>query len=694
MLVLRLVSLGPEIESRSLTEGMSGSRRGEEGEMRNTYNGQPDHQDIMNGHDGTMSSGNSNDSSSGSKSGNDQSSTYTTHSTKHRILSVEQQMLRTAAQKLLTEKLVLAQGMFDMGTSLGENLPQNSIIPGNGKDSKNRNYSVGDNGTEITKEKEKNRDAIANLFDENEVEFDENFSTELSAPTDNESSLRTFSMSSTLSGSEIYSRWIKSICNRGDRDGEDAAMPASSSISSSALSLTSSCHSSLFSSSSSSSSPSSSSASSSSSSLSLSSSSFPSSSTPFCRPFTINHGVFRADLMTLYNTPEEINDWCVWLEAVAVTQSDKNDIKALKKLISSSSCSSSSSSSTSSSSCCLIIATSVTIPDIIEKKGLDEDVMLSKAEEEKLKIKKLEQKSRDSNGIFGSRSTGWLKVESKETEEMKIGPYKKVQLISKCVENALQTWARKDMIIQAGVTVCNYQESSGTWTLEPDGARAFLPHIKNENVIVLPGSDFAFFLRIGCEENEDGEGIKSSVIMYQDSDSKKEGEVEVEDDVSIGVEVERSNGDIFHIETAISSHSKKTLWKYCVERLELLESSSSSFSLIIVVDDVIDNNIHKIDKNIILSEGNQIFKRRLSKAEKKNLKSNSKILRPSNSDQNNINNDSKVQIDSESTEHKMVLVLTVSYNIVDNSYEGVRLNTATSADVCNSYMTAMYSLKL
>ena len=329
---------------------MSGSRRGEEGEMRNTYNGQPDHQDIMNGHDGTMSSGNSNDSSSGSKSGNDQSSTYTTHSTKHRILSVEQQMLRTAAQKLLTEKLVLAQGMFDMGTSLGENLPQNSIIPGSGKDSKNRNYSVGDNGTEKTKEKEKNRDAIANLFDENEVEFDENFSTELSAPTDNESSLRTFSMSSTLSGSEIYSRWIKSICNRGDRDGEDAAMPASSSISSSALSLTSSCHSSLFSSSSSSSSPSSSSASSSSSSLSLSSSSFPSSSTPFCRPFTINHGVFRADLMTLYNTPEEINDWCVWLEAVAVTQSDKNDIKALKKLISSSSCSSSSTSSSTSSS--------------------------------------------------------------------------------------------------------------------------------------------------------------------------------------------------------------------------------------------------------------------------------------------------------------------------------------------------------
>ena len=373
---------------------------------------------------------------------------------------------------------------------------------------------------------------------------------------------------------------------------------------------------------------------------------------------------------------------------------DSTDITSLIIINDISSSSSSSSSSTSSSSCCLIIATSVTIPDIIEKKGLDEDVMLSKAEEEKLKIKKLEQKSRDSNGIFGSRSTGWLKVESKETEEMKIGPYKKVQLVSKCVENALQTWARKDMIIQAGVTVCNYQESSGTWTLEPDGARAFLPHIKNENVIVLPGSDFAFFLRIGCEENEDGEGIKSSVIMYQDSDSKKEGEVEVEDDVSIGVEVERSNGDIFHIETAISSHSKKTLWKYCVERLELLESSSSSFSLIIVVDDVIDNNIHKIDKNIILSEGNQIFKRRLSKAEKKNLKSNSKILRPSNSDQNNINNDSKVQIDSESTEHKMVLVLTVSYNIVDNSYEGVRLNTATSADVCNSYMTAMYSLKL
>ena len=50
--------------------------------------------------------------------------------------------------------------------------------------------------------------------------------------------------------------------------------------------------------------------------------------------------------------------------------------------------------------------------------------------------------------------------------------------------------------------------------------------------------------------------------------------------------------------------------------------------------------------------------------------------------------------DSEGTEHKMVLVLAVSYNIIDGSYEGVRINAASSEDVCSSYMAAVLSTRI
>ena len=342
-----------------------------------------------------------------------------------------------------------------------------------------------------------------------------------------------------------------------------------------------------------------------------------------------------------------------------------------------------------SSSCCLVIATSVTVPEIIEKKGADEEIAVSKAEEEKMKIKKLEQKSRDSNGIFGSRSTGWLKVESNNSEEVDEGPSKKVQMVSKCVENALRTWARSDMIIQAGVTVCHHQESSGSWTLEPDGARAFLPHIEKENVILLSPSDFAFFLRIGCDENTDGEVVKSSVIMFQNSIEEKENEKEI---LSLGVEVERTDGEIFTINTALSLVGREKLWKQSVERLELLESSTSfsSTSVIIAVDDNIDE---KLDNSMIL-ESNQQPKRRISKAERKNLKLNSNDSKISKSVKTVHNNKIETEIDSEGTEHKMVLVLTVSYNIIDGSYEGVRINAASSEDVCSSYMAAVLSTRI
>ena len=345
------------------------------------------------------------------------------------------------------------------------------------------------------------------------------------------------------------------------------------------------------------------------------------------------------------------------------------------------------------SSCCLVIATSVTVPNIIEKKGADEDIAISKAEEEKMKIKKLEQKSRDSNGIFGSRSTGWLKVESSTTEEVDEGPSKKVQMVSKCVESALRTWARSDMIIQAGVTVCHHLESSGTWTLEPDGARAFLPHMQKDNVILLTPSDFAFFLRIGCDENEDGEVVRSSVIIFQDSIVEKEEVNEKDEEIlSLGVEVERTDGEIMTINTALSLIGRDKVWKQCVERLGLLESSTSfsSTSVIIAVDDSIDETL----ENSMILESNQKPKRRISKAERKNLKLNFNDSKSLNSAKTTHNDKIETEIDCEGTEHKMVLVLTVSYNIVDGSYEGIRINTATSEDVCSSYMAAVLSTRI
>ena len=335
-------------------------------------------------------------------------------------------------------------------------------------------------------------------------------------------------------------------------------------------------------------------------------------------------------------------------------------------------------------SCCLVIATADTIPEVIEKKNVDEEGGLSKEEEEKIKIKKLQQKSRDSNGIFGSRSTGWLKVVEDEAEEIIEGPYKRVQMVSRCVESALRTWARSDMVIQAGVTVCHHQESSGSWQVEPDGARAFLPHIEREKVIYLSPSDFSFFLMLRAEE----EGEKSSsAVMFQ-----KLIEGEGEEGVSIEVEVE-IEGDVLTVEESssggdvcLSADGRTRLWADCAKRLELIEAPNT-VSLVIAIQELFgttENNGNSGNNG--KTEDSSQPKRRISNAERKNLKS-SKESKGSSSNE-------KVETHSEGLENGMVLVLTVSYNIVDGNFEGIRLLTATSDDVCRSYMTALTSLKI
>lgn len=346
-----------------------------------------------------------------------------------------------------------------------------------------------------------------------------------------------------------------------------------------------------------------------------------------------------------------------------------------------------------SSPCCLIIATTDSVPDIIEKIQLDETDGLTKEEEQKLKVKKLQQKSRDSNGIFGSKSTGWVKVQTVENEEDgEEKPYRRVQMVSRSVESALRTWARSDMVIQAGVTVCHHQESTGAWRVEPDGARAFLPHIEPGRVMFLSYGDFSFFLRHQVEEDSDG-----SVLMFQNADT---AEANGENGVSIGVEYISPEGDVMSIgecsargsgEAVLSSDARHMLWTECVQILDSLgDTPSSTISLIIGIAPPKNRNNEEIASTAATADSSQA-KRRMSKAEKKANKSDSKssskrtvsypLALPSGGTENAL-------------EKGMALVLTVSYNVVDGNYEGIRLSVATPVDMCSSYLTAFLSLKI
>ena len=363
-----------------------------------------------------------------------------------------------------------------------------------------------------------------------------------------------------------------------------------------------------------------------------------------------------------------------------------------------------------SASCCLIIATSVTVL-VVAEKAVAGDEMLTAEEEERLKLKKLQQKSRDSNGIFGSRSTGWLKVQAAEEDEEDTKPYKKVQMVSKCVEHALRTWARSDMVIEAGVTVCHHQDSSKVWKLEPDGARAFLPHIKADRVVFLSAADFAFFLRQGIEQNR-----SNNILIFQDGGG---GDMYNEDDdgVTIGVEVETADGDVRKIsdssakgisEECLGTDARNKLWTECTQRLDdLSDSPDTSFTLIIAIappsssssssssssNGSSSNSGGRSGSTQVTSSGDSSSKKRLSKSEKKIKKAEVKKVQEGKYTEN-VTNATPASSDDVHDDESMVLVLTVTYNVVDERYDGIRLNTVTGDDVCSSYLSAILSLKI
>ena len=355
-----------------------------------------------------------------------------------------------------------------------------------------------------------------------------------------------------------------------------------------------------------------------------------------------------------------------------------------------------------STSCSLVIATSFTVHDATETAITGEDVLTAE-EEEKLKLKKLQQKSRDSNGIFGSRSTGWLKMQAADEDVEDNKPYKKVQMISKCVEQALRTWARSDMVIEAGVTVCHHQENSKVWKLEPDGARAFLPHIKTDRVVFLTAADFAFFLRQGVERTG-----TNNILIFQDGEGGDEDNAD-EDGVTIGVEVETTDGDVRKIsnsslkgisEECLSTVARTMLWSECTQRLDdLSDSPDTSFTLIVAIAPPSSSSSGSSSDGRCTSTqvksvvGDFSSKKRLSKAEKKNKKAEiKKVLEGKNTE--SVTNETLTSSDEFDDDESMVLVLDVTYNVVDERYDGIRLNTATGVDFCTSYLTAILSLKI
>ena len=314
VLVLRLVSLGPEVQGSFLL-GEKGDVRGvEEIQGEREPKSADDDRKIKSNHDRSYHINDHNGDNDSKISNNDNCKDIDIDIdekkniapdinqksfSRGRILSVEQQMLRTAAQKLLTEKLVLAQGMFDMGTSLGKNVLKNSSIL--------QNTICDSFGKEKEKDKDKDKDTIASLFEINNGYNDndneeESVTMECSPSTYEKNSSRTLSMSLNSSENKDYFLWLQSVCDRGDNDKPSFSSATSPSSSAST-------------------------------------------STSTAKSYPISHGIFRSDLMNLYNTPKEIMDWCVWLEAVAVSQSDRNDLQSFME--SSLNLSSSSSSSLS-----------------------------------------------------------------------------------------------------------------------------------------------------------------------------------------------------------------------------------------------------------------------------------------------------------------------------------------------------------
>jgi hypothetical protein len=155
----------------------------------------------------------------------------------------------------------------------------------------------------------------------------------------------------------------------------------------------------------------------------------------------------------------------------------------------------------------------------------------------------------------------------------------------------------------------------------------------------------------------------------------------------------------------ISPEGRLALYQECEKRLESLSDyDCSSFSLLVCIDKLVEKEKKNSKPSVVISTDNQP-KRRLSKAEKKNKKSNSTKT---------VSTPLKVDIeeDEESKdgfEDGMVLVLTVSYEEDDISSDNedgnengsddsqmrqIRFKMSTPDDVRYSYLSAISLLKL
>lgn len=117
--MIRLVSLGPDLDMDS--DGRNRSNHSDYIDNSiNTCNenkSEPQSNSSKNRNDSKNSVNDSVNSVSNSIISIEKNNKNKTDKTRIRILSVEQKMLRTAEQKLNAERLILADGVFDMGTA-------------------------------------------------------------------------------------------------------------------------------------------------------------------------------------------------------------------------------------------------------------------------------------------------------------------------------------------------------------------------------------------------------------------------------------------------------------------------------------------------------------------------------------------------------------------------------------------------
>jgi hypothetical protein len=326
--VLRFVSLGPESAVRPLIEARRGEKeKQDQGLDLNcdgncSSNGNRDGAGAVKCKDAGISRGNGTDSrwecpidansledpsfiSSCSMRGANSGSSISGSSTRvPRIISVEQKMQRTATQKLQAERLVLAHGLFDMGTSLSAVKEKEKVQP--------KEDTIG-------VKRSSDSSAVEDLFNENENE-NENGIHDTSPRSDlppcpegtSEGHTSTFVyFPGDLIDEESACKWFTDVCDRGRGRGSRSnspleplkpLLPTGIGAVSSSSTLSSDCT---------------------------------STSISTCRDppvsYPILSGVFESSLMALYSTPREIVDWSEWLRTLSVGGSDRDDIDACVK---------------------------------------------------------------------------------------------------------------------------------------------------------------------------------------------------------------------------------------------------------------------------------------------------------------------------------------------------------------------------